>query len=423
MSGFGSALPWAEPSWYSGRPSPYYNDSHRRLREAVRRWTEENVSGNIEDWEAAGKIPDSVYQKCARDGLLLPLAFGSSIPKEFAACAIIGGIKAEQWDGFHDSALWDELVRGGAIASIFIGLTVGTPPLIRYGSSHLRGQVLPGILSGEKKICLAITEPSGGSDVRNLTTTAEKTADGKYYIVNGEKKISGNRKLIVTGGPGVTGISLLLIPRSEGIRTRPLSVTPGNLSATTYISFEDVRVPVENLVGIEGSGFKYIMNNFNHERLWIVFQALRGSRIAIQDAMTWALKREAFGTTLIEQPVVRHKFGLMAKEIEALQAWTEQIIFELDNLSHDDGNRLLGGVTALLKVKAGMVAKLVADECVKIMGGLGLTKTGQGARIESFARATASIVIPGGAEDVLIDLGVREALKLTHMATGRQPKV
>jgi alkylation response protein AidB-like acyl-CoA dehydrogenase len=83
------------------------------------------------------------------------------------------------------------------------------------------------------------------------------------------------------------------------------------------------------------------MNNFNHERLWIVFQALRGSRNCVQDAMTWALKREAFGATLIDQPVVRHKFGLMAKEVEALQAWTEQIIFELDNLSHEDGTFLM----------------------------------------------------------------------------------
>ena len=85
--------------------------------------------------------------------------------------------------------------------------------------------------------------------------------------------------------------------------------------------------------------------------------------------MAWATKREAFGQTLIEQPVVRHKFGNMAKEVEALQSWTEQVIYELDHLSHKEGNKKLGGVTALLKVKGGMVSKYVADNCVQIMGG------------------------------------------------------
>lgn len=106
----------------------------------------------------------------------------------------------------------------------------------------------------------------------------------------------------------------------------------------------------------------------------------------------------------------------MGRQIDALQAWTEQIVYELDNLSDHEGSRLLGGTTALLKVEAGLVCKYVAEECLKIMGGLGLTKTGQGARIESFYRAVPSFVVPGGSEDVLIDLGVREALKLHKQA-------
>lgn len=129
--------------------------------------------------------------------------------------------------------------------------------------------------------------------------------------------------------------------------------------------------------------------------------------------MAWAQKREVFGQILIQQPVVRHKFGLCAKKVEGLQAWTEQIVYELDHLSEAEGNRLLGGVTALLKVEAGMTAKFVADECVKIMGGLGLTKTGQGARIEAISRGVIGLIVPGGSEDVMIDLGVREALKLS----------
>jgi alkylation response protein AidB-like acyl-CoA dehydrogenase len=145
-----------------------------------------------------------------------------------------------------------------------------------------------------------------------------------------------------TGGPGAEGISFLLIPRSEGMNTRKIEIGGGGLSATTYVTFEDVKVPVEYLVGSEGGGFKYVMSNFNHERLWIVFQTIRSARICLQDAFEWAIKREAFGKTLIEQPVVRYKFGIMAKEVEALQCWAEQIVYELDNMSHKEGTNMAG---------------------------------------------------------------------------------
>ncbi|RDW80767.1 hypothetical protein BP5796_05465 [Coleophoma crateriformis] len=194
---FGSHIPWAEPSWYSGRPTPYYKPSHFKLRDYVRKWAEENINDNVTAWEAAGKIPDDVYRQCADAGLILPLAAGNRIPREWANFPIAAGIKAEEWDGFHDFVLWDELFRGApSISSAFVGLTVGAPPLKMYASQALQAKIMPGILSGRKRICLAITEPSAGSDVRNITTTADKTADGEYYIVNGEKKISGLNTLL-----------------------------------------------------------------------------------------------------------------------------------------------------------------------------------------------------------------------------------
>ncbi|KAF2035621.1 acyl-CoA dehydrogenase-like protein [Setomelanomma holmii] len=422
---YGSSLPWAEPSWYTGRPSAYYKDSHKRLRDAVRTWCEDNIAQHTDAWNEAGRVDPAVYQKCAEAGLLVPIAFGKSIPPQWSKYPIIGGIKPEDWDGFHDFVLWDELIRAGGLASLFIGLVVGAPPLLKFASQALQDKIFPEILSGEKRICLAVTEPDAGSDVRNIKTTAEKTPDGKYYMVNGEKKWITNGMFsdyfmtaVRTGAPGsgAAGISMLLIPCSEGLRTRKLDVIAGPLSATTYVTFEDVQVPVEYLIGREGEGFKQTMVNFNHERLWIAFQAIRGCRIAIHDSFEWALKREAFDKLLIEQPVVRNKFGNMGRQIESLQAWTEQIIYELENLSDADGARLLGGTTALLKVESGMVCKYVAEECLKIMGGLGLTKTGQGARIESFYRGVPSFVVPGGSEDVLIDLSVREALKIHRQA-------
>ncbi|KAH8730294.1 acyl-CoA dehydrogenase-like protein [Phaeosphaeriaceae sp. PMI808] len=418
---YGSSLPWAEPAWYTGRPSAYYNDSHRQLRDAIRSWCEENIAPHNEEWTQTGAIDPSIYTKCAQAGLLVPIAFGKSIPQQWSSYPIIGNIPAASWTGFHDLILWDELLRAGSLASLFVGLVVGAPPLLKFASEALQARIFPEILSGAKRICLAVTEPDAGSDVRGLKTTAVKSADGKTYVVNGEKKWITNGMFsdyfmtaVRTGGEGAGGISMLLIPRGKGVKTRKLEVITGPLSATTYVTFEDVEVPVEYLIGREGEGFKQTMVNFNHERLWIAFQALRGCRIAMHDAWQWALKREAFGKLLIEQPVVRNKFGNMGRQVESLQAWTEQIIYELENLSDADGARLLGGTTALLKVESGMVCKYVAEECLKIMGGLGLTKTGQGARIETFYRSVPSFVVPGGSEDVLIDLGVREALKL-HM--------
>ncbi|KAF2185654.1 acyl-CoA dehydrogenase-like protein [Zopfia rhizophila CBS 207.26] len=415
---FGSTLPWAEPS------------CHRKLRDAVRKWCEEHIVPYTEEWVEKGAIPIHLYQECAKAGLLVPIAAGKSIPPEWSHYPFIGDIPASEWNGFHDLVLWDELIRSGSIASLFIGLTVGAPPLRQFASKSLQDKIFPEILSGEKRVCLAITEPTCGSDVRNLATTAERSADGKCYIVNGEKKWITNGMFshyfmtaVRTGGPGAEGISMLLIPRSEGVRTRPISVMPGPLSATTYVTFEDVKVPAEYLIGQAGAGFKQTMINFNHERLWAVFQALRGCRTALNDAFEWALKREAFGKRLIEQPVVRWKFGNMGRKVEALQAWTESVVWESENLSDEEAGRLLGGVTALLKVEAGVVAKSVAEECLKIMGGLGLTKTGQGSRIEAFYRSVPSLVVPGGSEDVLIDLGVREALKLSRQAEKARAKI
>ncbi|KAF2085640.1 acyl-CoA dehydrogenase-like protein [Saccharata proteae CBS 121410] len=421
---FGSHLPWAEPSWYNGRPTPYYNESHVRLRDAMRKWTQENISTDkLEDWETAGKVPNEMYEKCASDGLVVPIAFGARIPAQYSNYPIIGNISPSEWNGFHDFILWDELFRSGALASVFIGLVVGAPPLKQYASQALQDKIFPEILTGKKRICLAITEPSCGSDVKALTTTAEKTPDGKHYVVNGEKKWITNgmysdyfMTAVRTGGPGAGGISMLLIPRLPGIRTRPIKVGGGGLSATTFVMFEDVKVPAEYLIGKEGEGFMYTMSNFNHERLWIVFQALRACRVCLEDTMAWVQQREAFGKTLIEQPVVRYRFGTMARKVESLQAWTEQIIFELEHLSAEEGGKLLGGITAMLKVEAGQACKHVADTCAMLMGGLGLTTTGLGARVEALSRSANTLIVPGGSEDVLTDLGVREALKTSKAA-------
>lgn len=154
----------------------------------------------------------------------------------------------------------------GVGGAIFGALAIGLPPIINFASDHLKRKVVGPCLRGEKRICLAITEPYGGSDVANIRTTAVKDPTGKYYIVNGEKKfITGGvfsdffTVAVRTGGAGNGGVSVLLVERGPGVTAKVMDTMGWWASGTTYLTFEDVRVPVENLVGAEGEGFKYIM--------------------------------------------------------------------------------------------------------------------------------------------------------------------
>jgi alkylation response protein AidB-like acyl-CoA dehydrogenase len=194
------------------------------------------------------------------------------------------------------------------------GYAIGLPPVLKYARKELKDRVIPDVIQGKSRICLAITEPDCGSDVANLTCVAKKTPDGKHYIVNGEKKWITNgvwadwfTVAVRTGGPGMGGVSVLVIPRCEGVTTREMDCMGVHGSGTTYVTFEDVKVPVENLIGKENAGFKVIMMNFNHERMGIIIQCSRFARVCYEEAMKYAHKRKTFGKKLIDHPVIRMK--------------------------------------------------------------------------------------------------------------------
>lgn len=179
----------------------------------------------------------------------------------------VKSVPPEKWDLFHELIVTDELSRagsGGVVWNLIGGFGIGCPPLVKYGSKELVKRILPGILAGDKRICLAITEPGAGSDVSNLSCEAKLTPDGKHYIVNGEKKWITNGIMsdyfttaVRTGEPGMGGVSVLLIERSMGgVSTRKMDCQGVWSSGTTYVTFEDVKVPVGNLIGKENKGFK-----------------------------------------------------------------------------------------------------------------------------------------------------------------------
>ena len=194
-----------------------------------------------------------------------------------------------------------------------------------------------------------------------------------------------------TGGPGASGLSLLVVPLKNypGVTMRRLKVAGQICGGTTYIELDDVKVPVENLIGEEGMGMKYIMTNFNHERLIIAVGVTRQARVALSTAFEYCLKREAFGKTLMDQPVVRHRLAKAGAELESLSSWIEQFLYQLNNMSKEEGDMRLGGLTALAKAKAAMVLNECAQCAVLLFGGLGFTKTGQGELVESKSYVTS----------------------------------
>lgn len=175
----------------------------------------------------------------------------------------------------------------------------------------LRDQLIAAVLSGKKKMCLAITEAFAGSDVAGLRTTAEKTPDGKYYIVNGTKKWITNGMFsdyFVTGCRTKKGFSVLLIPRGEGVDTTLIKTSYSTAAGTAFVQFDNVKVPVENLLGEEDKGFVVIMSNFNHERYMMAAAVIRMSRVIVEECLKWCNQRIVFKKPLIEQPAIRQKY-------------------------------------------------------------------------------------------------------------------
>jgi alkylation response protein AidB-like acyl-CoA dehydrogenase len=399
--------------------SPYYNKSHVAWRERVRKFVETEVTPNCHDWDNSPdyKLPKDLYVKFAKAGLL-PGVVGAPWPAEFTN----GSLGPANFDAFHELILIDELARcgsGGVLWGLFEGIQIGLPPVINFGSKALQQKVVPGVLSGEKIICLCISEPWAGSDVANLRTTAKKTPCGKYFIVSGAKKWITNGMFsdfftvaVRTGGPGMGGLSLLLLEKGmPGLSCRHMKCSGVWPSGTTYVSLDEVKVPVSNLIGKEGNGFKMIMSNFNHERWGFVVQANRLARVCLEDAFKYAMKRRTFGKRLVDHQLIRWKISEMARQIDATHAWLEQVTYQMATLKKSQRDKMLAGPIALLKAHSTKVLEYVAREAAQIFGGASYVRSGVGERVERIYREVRAYAIPGGSEEIMEDFAARQAIK------------
>ncbi|KAL2268312.1 hypothetical protein VTJ83DRAFT_3158 [Remersonia thermophila] len=421
---FGNQIPFADPSWYQGYHSPYFNETHAALRAEVRQWIDTEIEPYVTEWDEKKEVPPEVYKEMGRRGYLAGL-LGTRYLAEYVKNPI-QCVPHDKWDLFHEMLLTDELSRvgsGGFVWNVIGGFGIGCPPLVKFGKKSLVDRILPGILNGDKRICLAITEPDAGSDVANLTCEAKLSEDGKHYIVNGEKKWITNgiwadyfTTAVRTGGPGMNGVSLLLIERDfPGVSTRRMDCQGVWSSGTTYITFEDVKVPVENLIGKENQGFRVIMTNFNHERIGIIIQCLRFSRVCFEESVKYANKRRTFGKKLIEHPVIRLKLAHMARQIEASYNWLENLIYQCEKMGDTEAMLRLGGAIAGLKAQATTTFEFCAREASQIFGGLSYSRGGQGGKIERLYRDVRAYAIPGGSEEIMLDLSIRQSMRVHKM--------
>jgi len=360
----------------------------------VRRFAERECEPYIEAWEAAGEIPRELHRKAAAAGIL-----GIGFPEAY------GGVEVA--DLFYLVIVVEALARtgaGGLIASL-LSHGIACPPLVHAASEPLKERFLRPVLAGEQIAALAITEPSGGSDVANLRTRAVR--DGGDYRVKGTKTFitSGMRAdwftvAVRTGGPGLGGISLLVIEADRpGVTRTRLDKMGWRCSDTATIYFDDCRVPVANLVGAENQGFMAIMRNFNNERLMLAAQAWATAQLCYDEALAYARSRETFGKPLIARQVIRHKLVDMKMRIDAVKAQLDLLCWRVGQ------NQMPIAELCLLKNLATGTLEWVAGEAVQILGGAGYLR---GAKVERVYRETKVLSIGGGATEIMKDLAARQ---------------
>ena len=373
--------------------NPFYNADHEAFRDVMRRFVTREIEPYAHEWDEAGEFPRALYEKAAGIGLL-----GLGFPEEY------GGVAADQ---FMKIVASQELARAGAggVSSSLMSHSIGSPPIARAARPEIRARVLPEVLSGKKISALAITEPSGGSDVANLRTKAVR--DGDHYVVSGEKTFitSGMRAdyltvAVRTGGAGAGGVSLLLIAGdAPGLSRTKLKKMGWWASDTATLHFDECRVPVENLLGEEGQGFKLIMHNFNSERMGMAASCTAYARVCVEDAIAYAKERQTFGKPISQHQVIRHKLVDMAQKVAASQAMLEMLAWRLGQ-----GESPVAEI-CMMKNQATQTMAFCASEAVQIFGGAGFMR---GNKVERIYREVKVNAIGGGTEEIMKDLASRQ---------------
>ena len=374
----------APPS--SRGPIPPFTEEHEQFRETVRRFVETELLPHSAQWEEDRWFPNEVFGRLAEQGYI-----GLKFPPEY------GG----DGDPVADAVFVEELARcgsGGLAAGIGAHSGIALPPIWRFGSEEQKQRYLVPGIRGEEIAALAITEPDAGSDVASIRTFAKHVDGG--YVVNGSKTfITGGVRADVlvtavktTQEGGHQGLSFLIIERGPGVESRALEKLGWHASDTALITFDDVFVPEENLLGEAHKGFYLIMANFQWERLLMALGAVGAMQVAFEKALKYALERKAFGREIGHHQVIRHKLAEIALKLEAGRDVTYSAL-----------RRYVAGKDAVREVTIAKLATQraafeVMDSCLQIHGGNGYMKE---YGIERAARDARLGPIGGGTDEIM----------------------
>src|SRR6202140_3560627 len=349
----------ARPSLNS--PSMYFTDAHEELRLHIRRFLEKEVQPHLEEWEEK-TFPDSIFRRFGELGFL-----GLRYPAEY------GG---QGGDYFSAVVLSEEMARagcGGLGMAVAVQAEMATPPVFKFGTEEQKRKWLVPAIRGEQIGAIAITEPDAGSDVAGITTVAHR--DGDHYVVNGRKIFITNGArchwaLVVTKAErerGHGGVNLFLVGKgTPGFQvTRTLQKLGMHSSDTAELLFEDCRVPVANLIGAEGEGFKNLMWELQGERMIAAAGAIAGAARVFEYTADYARNRKAFGQPIAQFQGIKHKLVDMGTKIAAIQAFVYRTAKQWD-----EGEYPVREISQA-KLLATQVACDVADEAIQILGGPG----------------------------------------------------
>ncbi len=339
-----------------------FTEEHEMFREQVRRFVEAEIEPKVPEWNRNGISDRESWRKMGAAGFL-----GPNAPAEYGGAGV---------DFLYDAIVMEELARVRA-HGLMMGLhsDICMPYLATYGSEEQKKRYLPKAIAGELILAIAMTEPSTGSDLAAVRTNAKR--DGDHYVINGSKIFISNGQLadlvIVVAKtdpnakPAHRGISLILVDGNAPgfVRGRKLDKLGFKGQDTSELFFEDCRVPVTNLLGKEGQGFKMLMEKLQQERLVCAVGAIESARRCLDDTVAYTKQRRAFGQAISSFQNTQFKLAEMATEIEVGRAFVDRLMAA--HVRHED----LVTEVSMAKWWTTELLKKVSSQCLQLFGGYG----------------------------------------------------
>lgn len=373
--------------------SIYFNDEHEMLRTTVRQFVEKEINPNVDAWEDGRTFPaHDLFKKMGDLGLL-----GITYPEA------VGGMGLDYW---YQVVMLEEVGRAhcaGVPMAIAVQTDMATPALAEFGTSWQKETFLKPAVMGTAVFSIAVSEPDAGSDVAAIQTRA--VADGDDYLINGSKMwiTSGTQSDYLTllartsDDRGFKGMSLIIVPTdAPGFSvSRKLEKLGNHSSDTAILSFDNVRVPQSYRIGLEGQGFLLQMKQFQKERLAGVVMGVSGMERIIRLTIDYCRQRETFGKPLIENQWIQFKLCELLTEVEALR----QLAYHCTRVLVAGGD--MTKEVSMAKLKAGRLARDVADTCLQFHGGMGYVEEYPIAR---YFRDARLLSIGAGADEIMLGI-------------------